>query len=180
MSLFNLDNQYKGRIHRACLKCLVMTGVLMFSASCVYQPLYGTTEGDELAQIWVEDVDTRTAQQLRNHLIFLLQGGQDNPEAKYIARLRVVDSYREFAAIKNVRDDSAGSVTVSVSYDLIETENNTRVAAGNRVAIASYDRTQQSFANSRARRDAQNRAAKEAAEKLKLAFAADLLRSGYE
>ena len=176
MSSSEFGNHHLDRIRRAGLKGLVLTGMLLFAASCVYRPLYGGTDGDALSQIWVEDVETRTAQQLRNHLIFLLQGGRDNRETKYLARLRVVDSYREFAAIKNIRDDSAGSVTVSVSYDLIDTENNTRVAGGNRIAIASYDRTLQSFANERARRDAENRAAKEAAEKLKLAFAADLAR----
>lgn len=176
MSSFDLGNHRVNRIRRAGLKGLFLTGVLLFAASCVYRPLYGGAEGDALSQIWVEDVDTRTAQQMRNHLIFLLQGGRDNGETKYLARLRVVDSYREFAAVKNVRDDTAGSVTVSVSYDLIDTENNTRVAGGNRIAIAFYDRTQQSFANNRARRDAENRAAKEVAEKLKLAFAADLGR----
>ncbi len=176
MSSFDRRGNQVSKLRRIGLKSLFLGGVLLVAASCVYRPLYGGADGDALSQIYVEDVETRTAQQLRNHLIFLLQGGRDNPETKYVARLRVVDSYREFAAVKNVRDDTAGSVTVSVSYDLIDTENNTRVAGGNRVAVASYDRTQQSFANNRARRDAENRAAKEAAEKLKLAFAADLSR----
>ena len=159
----------------------VLLSILLVVAGCVYRPLYGSGgveagSGDVLSQIWVEEVDTRTAQQLRNHLIFLLQGGRDNPETRYLARLRVVDSSRQFAAVKNLRYDTAGSVTVSVSYDLIDTNGNVRVAGGSRVATASYDRTGQSFANSRALRDAQNRAAREAAEKLRLAFAADLQR----
>lgn len=155
----------------------VLLAISLVVSGCVYQPLYGSSGADDvLSQIWVEEVDTRTAQQLRNHLIFLLQGGRDNRETRYLARLRVVDSSRQFAAVKNLRYDTAGSVTVSVSYDLIDTNGNVRVAGGSRVATASFDRTGQSFANSRALRDAQNRAAREAAEKLRLAFAADLRR----
>jgi LPS-assembly lipoprotein len=166
--------------NRICLPGILLAAVIVL-AGCVYRPLYGSVAADGgaddvLSQIWVEEVDTRTAQQLRNHLIFLLQGGRDNHNARYLAKLRVVDSSREFAAVKNLRYDTAGSVTINVSYDLIDTSGNVRVAGGSRVATASFDRTGQSFANSRALRDAQNRAAKEAAEKLRLAFAADLRR----
>ena len=152
---------------------------LLCLGGCVYQPLYGTggvsgEYGATLSQIWVEEEDTRVGQQVRNHLIFLLQGGRDDVSARYLARLRVLETSREFAAVEGVRDDTAGSVTVAVSYDLFDRESKTVVAEGRRVANATYDRTPQNFANNRAFRDAQDRAAKEAAEKLRLAFAADL------
>lgn len=147
---------------------------------CVYQPLYGDglpgqgSYGVALSQVWVEEAESRVGQQVRNHLIFLLQGGRDDPQTRYLAKLRVLDINRRFAAVEGVRDQTAGSVTVTVSYDLIDREGNIIVAEGHRVARATFDRTGQSFANSRALRDAENRAAHEAAEELRLAFAADL------
>lgn len=152
---------------------------LALLGGCVYQPLYGNNElsgqyGAALSQVWVEEAESRVGQQVRNHLIFLLQGGRDDAGARYLARLRVLETSREFAAVEGVRDDTAGSVTVIVSYNLFDRDSETTVAEGRRVANATYDRTPQNFANSRAFRDAQERAAREAAEKLRLAFAADL------
>jgi LPS-assembly lipoprotein len=163
---------------RSSIRVSLVSG-LVFLGGCVYQPLYGGDElsgeyGASLSQIWVDDAETRVGQEVRNHLIFLLQGGRDDVNARYLARLRVLETSREFAAVEGVRDDTAGTVTVFVSYDLLDRNSNTVVAEGRRVANATYDRTSQNFANNRAVRDAQARAAKAAAEKLRLAFAADL------
>lgn len=151
---------------------------LFLVSGCVYQPMYGMGTaghgGDGLSQIWVDEVDDRVGQQVRNHLIFLLQHGRDDPSVPYLAKLRILDVNRRFAAVKGIRDQTAGSVTVTVSYDIIDRKTYQIVAEGRRVATAAYDRTSQSFANNRAVRDAENRAARQAAEKLRLAFAAEL------
>jgi LPS-assembly lipoprotein len=150
-------------------------------AGCTWQPLYGDTAYSSsvvpdpvLSQVYVSDVNTRVGQQVRNHLIFLLQGGKDNADTRYELKIRVRDIDNRYAAVRNVRDFTAGQVNVTVSYDLIDKTNMQRVAGGSRVAFAPYDRTPMDFANSRAQRDAENRAAKEVAEQLRLAIAADL------
>ncbi len=163
---------------RGLFRAAAIVAVLTL-AGCVWQPLYNdgyasSSPGGALSQVSVSEVDSRTAQQVRNHLIFLLQGGRDAVNTRYEARIRVRAVNKELAAIKDVRDFTAGSVTVSVSYDLIDKTTNTRVAGGSRTSSAPYDRTNQNFANSRAVRDAQNRAARDVAEQLRLAIAADL------
>lgn len=159
----------------------VVCAVALFVSGCTFQPLYGSNgnlggsqTGYALSAIAVEEVDNRVAQQVRNHLIFLLAGGQQTVDSRYVARLRVRDTNNTFAPTRNQRDDTAGSVTVTVSYDLIETATNRQVGTGSRNATASYDRTSQNFANDRSVRDAENRAAREVAELLRLAFAANL------
>jgi LPS-assembly lipoprotein len=73
-------------------------------------------------------------------------------------------------------DTTAGFVTVTASYILIDTDNQKRIASGSRKASAYFDRTSQIFANQRAVRDAENRAGREVAEKLRFAIASDLRR----
>ncbi len=158
----------------ACLSlALVVSG-------CTWQPLYSSGHAgpaladSPLSQVSVGSVDSRPAQQVRNHLIFLLQGGRDQADTRYKLQLRITSTGTEFAAVEGIRDFTAGSITITATYDLIDSTNNTRVAGGNRFATATYDRTAQSFANNRAARDAENRAAKELAEQLRLAIAAEL------
>jgi LPS-assembly lipoprotein len=167
-------------VARMAASAVLIASTLLLVA-CTWQPLYSTSgradtglAASPLSQVSVSPVDSRVGQQVRNHLIFLLQGGRDAEKARYRLQLRVTDIRNEYAAVENIRDFTAGSITVTASYDLIDTTTNTRVAGASRVATATYDRTGQSFANERASRDAENRASREAAEQLRLAIAADL------
>jgi LPS-assembly lipoprotein len=169
----------RGHVGRSLVVAAVLASGL--ATGCTWQPLYGDTVYSSsavpdpvLSQVYVGDVDTRVGQQVRNHLIFLLQGGKDNANTRYELKMRVRNINSEYAAVRNVRDFTAGQVSVTVSYDLIDRTDMKRVSGGSRVATAPYDRTPMDFANSRARRDAENRAAKEVAEQLRLAIAADL------
>ena len=150
--------------------------------ACQFQPLHGDysaqTEGSaDLSTVSVSEVNSRVGQQVRNHLIFLLKGGTSLAENTHDARIRVTWSNQQLAAIQGVRDNVSGSITVVASYDLVDLSTGKTVASGSRKAQAFYDRTGQVFANTRAERDAENRAAKEAAEFLRLAIAADLSRT---
>jgi LPS-assembly lipoprotein len=152
---------------------------LLALAGCNFQPLYGSGQSSlsayPLTAIEVEEADTRVGQQVRNHLIFLLRGGNAaDPEPRYELRMRVRETNQVFAAEELVRTQTAGAVTITVSYSLYEAGNKERIAQGSRTAFASYDRTLQSFANNRAVVDAENRAAREVAEQIRLALAADL------
>ena len=71
---------------------------------------------------------------------------------------------------------TAGTATVTVSYNLVELPTRRQIASGRRVGSAYYDRTGQSFANDRAQRDAANRAAQDAAEQVRMAIAADFAK----
>ncbi len=150
---------------------------LLMLASCQFQPLYtspsGTTPASNVAlsNISVSDVSTREAQQVRNHLIFLLSGGSSPIEPSHDLRLRVSSSTQTLAG--RVADistsqlgNTAGSVAITVSYDLFDLSENKIIASGSRTANAAFDKTSQSFSSERAERDAVNRAARAAAEQV--------------
>ena len=182
------DHIYKSRIFDSVKRAGVIFSLLAATSlsACTFQPLYAPSanivEGvdgisiNEMSQISVSEVDTRVAQQVRNHLLFLLHGGNDPAETRYDARLRVTSFERRTAANTRLSDTTAGFVTVTTSYSLIDMSNNKQVAGGSRKASAYFDRTSQIFANQRAVRDAENRAGKDVAEMIRLAIASDLRR----
>ena len=158
---------------------------LLILTSCQFQPLYtspsGTTPASNLAlsNISVSDVSTREAQQVRNHLIFLLSGGSSPIEPSHDIRLRVSSSTQTIAGTRasvssSQLGNTAGTVAITVSYDLYELSQNKIVTSGSRTASAAFDKTSQSFSSERAERDAVNRAAKAAAEQVRLAISSDL------
>ncbi len=174
-----LSDKFQSVMNIKPFRILAMGLVLILSA-CQFQPLHGNNSvvsgSTDLSAVEVSQVNTRVAQQLRNHLVFLMTGGFPSDQKTYEAKLRVTWINNQLAAISDptVQDTTAGTVTVTAGYDLIDLSTGKTVATGSRVASASYDRTGQVFANERAVRDAENRAAKEAAEALRLAIASDL------
>ena len=160
---------------------IAMLAGLMLTA-CQYRPLHGdngisATSG--LSGVSVSQIDSRVGQQVRNHLLFLLNGGNDGAEKTHEARLRVTWFNKQLAQVRQnngqvIEDSSAGIITVIANYDLIDKATGKSIAKGSRQAEAKYDRTGQVFANTRAERDAENRAAKESAEALRLAIASAL------
>jgi len=61
-------------------------------------------------------------------------------------------------------------------YTLVDAATGKTVATGNQQATASFDRPRQEFAVLRAERDAENRAARELAEFIRLSLAQDFVR----
>ncbi len=154
-------------------------------SACQFRPLHqdSSTISDgsvNLSSVTVQDnVNTRVGQQVRNRLLFLLNGG-NAPQPTHETRLSVTWFNRQLAAIPaqiaGGGDTTAGTVTVVAKYELFDLSTGKAIARGTRQSAASYDRTGQVFANNRAERDAENRAAKEVAESLRLAIASDLNR----
>jgi LPS-assembly lipoprotein len=160
------------------------------AAGCTVQPLHGnsgtlslaSTDSAQqglLASIDVAEVDTRQAQQVRNHLIFLFGGGQGQPaDPDYSLTMRVSVSHTSAASVQVGVDDepTSGMVTVSVTYSLVDNETRQTVGRGTKSVLAAYDRPRQEFAGLRARRNAEDRAAREVAEQIRMAVAQDLAR----
>lgn len=158
---------------------------LLTATACTVQPLYynpssgGVATGvtAELQSISIKPVETRYAQELRNHLIFLLNGGSGQPvDARYTLGLTVTAVRRSAAVVQLARENepTAGTVTLTANYLLTENATGQVVASGRRQITSSYDVPRQEYAALRAERDAQNRAARELAELLKLVLAQDL------
>jgi LPS-assembly lipoprotein len=166
----------------------VLLSVALASA-CTVRPLYSnqpltvggqTVATEELASISVKPVRTRYAQQVRNNLIFGLTHGKGEPASPvYSLDLGVTESIQSAASIQVTTDQdepSAGIVTLTADYRLTEVSTGKLVGAGKRSISSSFDRPKQEFATYRAELDAENRAARELAEILRLALAQDLAK----
>ena len=129
-------------------------------------------------------MDTREAQQVRNHLIFMFNGGAGQPaDARYRLGfdltkrdLRVLDV--QLSDGSNDLDPTAGTVELRADYVLTDMQTGEKVATGTRSAMASYDRPRQFYSAWRGEKDAADRAARELAEFMRLAVAQDLKRAG--
>lgn len=161
--------------------------ILALAAGCTVQPLYESTPDRadlgapavDLSSIAIEPVSTRYAQEVRNHLIFLLSGGAGEPASpRYALDLTVTHNTSSSVQIQsgNENEPTAGTVTMTGAYRLKDTATGSVVATGRRSVSSSFDRPQQEYAVLRAERDAENRAARELAEFLRLAVAQDIAR----
>jgi LPS-assembly lipoprotein len=186
---------------RACLSRLkqsarfaILAGAI-FAAGCTVQPLYSGGEAgssiggsvapgmrEKLASVAIEPATTRYGQEVRNKLIFLFSGGAGEPATPAYRLSLGVTSSTTAAVSVDIGDKtdrtgrpSAGTVRVASNYVLRDAAGKP-VAAGKRAVSASFDRPRQEFANLRAERDAQDRAAQELAEQIMLAVAQDLAR----
>lgn len=162
-------------------------------AGCTVQPLYSGGDGREigagvtpnmrtkLASVSIEPASDIFQQAVRNRLIFLLGGGAGEPQHPlYKLRMGLTNSTVSAVVVdvgerNNDRTGrpSAGSVRASSNYVLLDNQGKP-VARGKRTVFASFDRPRQEFANLRAERDAQKRAAEELAEQIFLSLAQDL------
>jgi LPS-assembly lipoprotein len=124
-----------------------------------------------LRAITIDPVDTRVGQQVRNKLIFAFTGGGEPADPQYRMRLRVTSSE---TALGITREGSAPvySVTVTVSYTVYRIGTTDIVLRETARGTASYDRSNQNYANIRAKLDAEDRAAEQAADEVRLRVAA--------
>jgi len=190
----DLQNNCQVFLKRMLKTGLLLGGMLVTLSACQFQPLYSSSAGTTgsqnfaLSQMSVAEVDTREAQQVRNHLIFLLSGGSTPLDPTHEVRLRVTTTKKDLAAAisgglgqsttgsRASVGNTAGSVQISASYEIYDLAKKEIVFRGNRNANASFDQTSQTFASQRAERDAENRAAREVAEQLRFAIGSDLNR----
>ena len=162
---------------RAAIGIIIGSAALL--SSCQVRPLYSETSGvtAKISSVGFSDATSRIGQEVRNRLIFIAgrgAGEAQNPE--YKADLSVRSSVTSTLLVQASDNSRAGRVTVSVDYTLRSTKDNQVIKAGNRYATALVDFPRQQFAKLRAIRDAENRAAREAAEFVSLDIAAALGR----
>ncbi|MBZ9767724.1 LPS assembly lipoprotein LptE [Mesorhizobium sp. CA6] len=168
-----------------------MVAALALVSACTVRPLYSSqplspgshlSASAELGSISIKPVNTRYAQQVRNNLIFAFGQGSGEPASPAYTLDLGVTELVESAAIVQVQtqedEPTAGTVTLTANYVLRDTATNTVIAVGKRSIPSSFDRPRQEFAAYRAQIDAENRAARELADLLRLSIAQDLARHG--
>jgi len=138
-----------------------------FLASCQVRPLYSETSGvaGKLASVGFSEATSRVEQEVRNRLIFIASRGAGeaaNPD--YKVELSVRSNVISTLLVARSDESLAGRATVSVDYTVKSAKDGHIIKAGNRYATALIDFPGQEFAKQRAIRDAENRAARQAAE----------------
>ena len=158
-------------------------------AGCTVKPLYsdagyaGATTGSvgaALSSIAIKPVNNRVGQEVRNHLIFLFNGGQGQP-ANPAYTMTLTASASSEATTTIIIDDqnepTSAIMTAYGNYTLTDSSGKV-VTRGRRQYMASYDVPRQEFAALRAKIDAEDRASRELAELIRMAVASDLAKLG--
>lgn len=171
----------------AILTCL---GLAIAAAGCTVQPLHGEitsatgtggTAPAALSSVAVRPVDDRVGQEVRNHLIFLFHGGAGQPASPAYQLALTTRSTSSSSAAVTVRtstlEPTSAVQSVRGTYTLTETATGRVVSRGSRTVQAAYDIPRQEYAALRARRDAENRAARELAELLRMVVGQELSRA---
>ncbi len=155
---------------------LAVIGVLAGGLAGCFQPMYAdnaTVGGkpllEKLRSIEIVKIDGRLGNELRNDLIFEFTGGSGNPVgAPYQLFISVGAS-----AASSIVDTASGLpenkiIHVSVSWQLMRVGDPSKkpVATGKASGTASIDVSDQRFANYRAARDAEARAARVVVEQM--------------
>jgi LPS-assembly lipoprotein len=170
----------------------VLAGTAMLCASvlaggCTVGPLYGnayapTSTVAKVESIGIAPDSTRPAQQVRNHLIFMFSGGKGSPANPAYDMDLAVSSYSSAAAViqSGTAEQSPTSslLNMTATYTVRDSTTGQVVAEGTRQVASAYDVPGQEFAAMRALRDAEDRAARELAEQVRLAVAQQLAQKG--
>jgi len=160
---------------------LAMGASLFLLSGCTVEPLNSSTTSGlsgaavsssisaTLASTSVAPVKTRVGQQVRNELLFAMNGGELRPGGAYRVDLFVTSTTSNLSVQASSLAPTSAQVQIEVRFNLVDLKTGNPVKGDVRRALASFDQTPQSFANERAERDAQNRAAKEVAQQIRLA-----------
>jgi LPS-assembly lipoprotein len=162
---------------------VVLVLLLAGTAAGCFQPLYGTqsTAGgpvvsNALGAVDIEQIDAATGTddarigvELRNDLIFALQGGGGGGSPTHSLKIRLTPSRYTTSVDLQTGRSSTDVYNLTANYQLTDLRTGKVVLAASAVAPVSYDTPgeQQRFARSRGLRDAENRAAQQIAENIR-------------
>lgn len=165
---------------RPVLRALIPLALVAGLAGC-FTPLYGGLHGQlgaEMQAIAVDDIPDRLGHYLKDELLTDLNGTGSSPAPRY--RLAVLTKERVQSALVDVvtRRATAATVVIDTDYVLTPVGGGPPVTAGTVTSAATYDRSEQRYANLRAARDAEIRDAKTIADELTARIAAALSARG--
>jgi LPS-assembly lipoprotein len=162
------------------LVCAVVPMLVTGCGDSGFRPLYassalvGTDVNEKLAKMEVAPIPGRVGQRLRNELIYQATGG-GNVAVDPAYRLEIVVTESISATLVQIDGNSSGSVyNLNASFKLVRLDDRSVAVQGQSFGRASFQRFDAVFANVRARREAEDRAANTIAEDLKTRLAAFL------
>lgn len=173
-----------GRARRFCAlaTAAIAATIATGCADTGFRPLYGTASiggadvSEKLTQVDIAPIPGRVGQQIRNEVIFQTTGGGHASPPAY--RLEVVVRESITSTLVKVSGDASGSVyNLDADFRLIRISDKQVVMQGKSVSRAAFERFTSVFANVRARRDAEDRAATTIGQDLKTRVATYLAQS---
>lgn len=165
-----IDRIGRGALSLGWAVCLV--AVL---SACQVRPLYapdarGVGAATEFARIDVAPVEGRAGQALRNELLLMLNSGHP-AGIDYVLALNVRHRERETLLRHADGEPQNRIVQLQAGYRLTRTGDDAPLLDGSVTRMATYEVSRQRFANDRAALNALDRAAREAAEAIRLRLA---------
>lgn len=159
-----------------------IAAALVALAGCQVKPLYavspqGTGTGQQIASVAFEQANDRIEQVVRNELIFLTTGGAgESKNPAYRVKIHVTSQRQNVLDEQVTSSIIPGRVTLTGSYSLTRTSDGKVLRTAQRKSTALLDISPQEFAEMRAYRDAETRAAKQVAEFIRADIATTLGR----
>lgn len=167
---------------------ILLLGATALLAACQVRPVYAPVGSQaagskpamisELASIAVETQTDRVPQALMNELLFQLRGGGSLVTPKYRLHLIVSESVSDLAIRASEDIAVAKLVSLTTTYTLTEIATGQVITSDNIYTTSSFDTTSQRYANVRAQREAEDRAARAAAADIRLRLSSALIGKG--
>jgi len=150
-------------------------GATLVLSGCGFRPLYavGTTPegiGTYFTQVYVDPIPGRQGVHLRNQLMDQLTPAGTPSAAAYKLSIKLED-IKEGLAIKENTHITRYNYTLIARYELRDSVSGEMLDHGTARAIAAYNVAESQFATQSAERDAQERAAREVGEDIRLRLA---------
>ncbi|MCE9523747.1 MAG: hypothetical protein K8S25_15120 [Alphaproteobacteria bacterium] len=141
-------------------------------SACGFRPLYATgTTPDGMdayfSQVFVEPIPGRQGVHLRNQMLDALTPDGTPSSAAYRLSIKLED-VKEGLAIQENTQITRYNYSLSAKYELRDSVSGEVLDSGTARAIAAYNVADSQFATQSAERDAQERAAREAGEDIRL------------
>lgn len=157
---------------------LAGSALLMAPLVSACQPLYGSTPSgarlkDVMAGLKVTEVPGRVGQRVRNELIFASTGGGHAGEPLYQLDISVRESISD-TMVELTGDVQGQLYNLDAQFKLVRLADKQVVLEGKSSGRAALDRFDPIFTNTRARIDAENRAARVVADGIRTRIAAFL------
>ncbi|MEM1307819.1 MAG: hypothetical protein AAGG99_09850 [Pseudomonadota bacterium] len=149
----------------ATLVVALAAGTMLAGCTSGFQPMYASADingvalDDKLRSVSFATIPGRVGQRIRNALIFETSGGAvERVEKKYRLEVSIVER-KQTAVVASDGDSIAQVYQLSASFRLLRVADGRAVLIGTSVGRAALQRFSQIYANVRALRDAQDRAA---------------------
>lgn len=155
---------------------LALLAFALLLPGCGFTPVYGTAGsngspvGEDLAAIYVEPISERSGYELRNYLLDLLNGKSQAEGARY--RLKITLSEEtEGVAIRPNATITRYNYLLNVRYELFPLGRTAAEKTGNARSLTAYNVALSPYSTVSAERDAKDRAARDAAERIRTELA---------